>query len=644
METISLSKDDINEFQNLGGGACATVYKFSDDLAIKIFKEKGMELHDEETFSKLVGVENDTCIFPKCRVDIDGQFQGYAMQYVNGTMLSDIIKSIDINTLIEAINKAEEDLKILATDKILLNDLNQGGLMWSDEGKIKIIDTDFFKQNKDISEEQAYSHNLESFNSMIEMELGILNGQSNSVVDFLQSNTEYHHLYMNYMLSALKGNSMSVTVILNKAMEIFEHNFGVIPGNIAEMETILKENNLFIQEEIEPEMPIFEPPADVENEKEFEIPNDKLKMLNGFIQENLQNRKNSTDYDLLYKISGMMTKDFKIKDRHFDSITKPSTMEETKEIALQFFKGLDQELYEKVKGGIEGNSKFSFNMYMLDENEDFSLTDNDGMPIHSKTPRVMERNGKVGIYVPCKGTLEDIYLLVHELSHTFDYVEGSNDQVRNLLGEVTPHCFEAMLSQYLLEKGIATKEDVTNREKGTTISHYDDGVETFAKFELMKIKEQHGEISQDDIIQMQKKYGITNKQLGYVLGRMAGSEPTIDYRARYMTAQLIYPHFMEQYEQDPQNAIMTLKEYFEQIKSNNFIGSLQTLGIEPREDSIQDLIKTANTRFDKLGKTKQFSTQQIGKATINTTTTIKDEAREQIVREEQQIEQEELKK
>lgn len=143
---------------------------------------------------------------------------------------------------------------------------------------------------------------------------------------------------------------------------------------------------------------------------------------------------------------------------------------------------------------------------------------------------------------------------------------------------------------------------------------------------------------------MQKKYGITNKQLRYVLDRMEGSEPTIDYRARYMTAQLIYPHFMEQYEHDPQNAIMTLKEYFEQIKSNNFIGSLQTLGIKPREDSIQDLIKTANTRFDKLGKTKQFSTQQIGKATINTTTTIKDEAREQIVREEQQIEQEELKK
>ena len=42
--------------------------------------------------------------------------------------------------------------------------------------------------------------------------------------------------------------------------------------------------------------------------------------------------------------------------------------------------------------------------------------------------------------------------------------------------------------------------------------------------------------------------------------------------------------------------------------------------------------------------TMQFSTQQIGKATINTTTQIKDKAREQVARDEQQIEQEELKK
>ena len=379
----------------------------------------------------------------------------------------------------------------------------------------------------------------------------------------------------------------------------------------------------------------------LEEIEEFEISAEKLKTLNDLINENLQNRKNRTDYSLLYEISKMMTNGIEIKDRHTKKITKPLSMEETKEIALQFFKGLDQELYEKIKEIVEGNSKFSFNMYKLDENEDFSKTDNDGMPIHTKIPSVISRNGKFGVYVPCNGNIKDIYALVHELSHTLDFVEPDNS-TRYILGEITPHCFEAMLSQYLLGKGIATREDVVNREKVTTISHYDDGAETFTKLELMKIKEQKGDITQDDIRQLQKKYRLTNNQIGFVLDRMDNSE--IEYTARYMMSQLIYPYYMKQYEQDSQNAIKTLKEYFEQIKSNNFIGSLQTLGIEPRIESIQELIEIANSRIENLEENKQFSTQEIGKGTINTPAKIKDEAKEQATRNEQQISQDELKK
>ena len=261
METMKLSSDEVLKLQNLGRGACATVYRYDDDLVIKVFNEKGMELHDKESFSALVGVKNETCVFPESLVEVDGNFQGYAMQYVEGTELHNIAKELDFRKIIEAIQKVEEDLKTLASDKILFQDLNQGGIMWSNEGRIKIIDTDFFQKNEDITEEQVYSHNLESFNSMIEMELGILMGQSNSVADFLQSNVEYNHLYMSYMLSSLNGNNMSVTELLNKAMEAFEHEFGETPRNIAEMETVLKENNLFMQEEVETEIPIFEPPS-----------------------------------------------------------------------------------------------------------------------------------------------------------------------------------------------------------------------------------------------------------------------------------------------------------------------------------------------------------------------------------------------
>lgn len=343
-----------------------------------------------------------------------------------------------------------------------------------------------------------------------------------------------------------------------------------------------------------------------EAEKEFEIPTDKLQMLNSFIDENLRNRRNSTDYGLLYRVSEMMTNGLQIKDRYTNQITKTFSEEQTKDVALQFFKGLDQELYERVKDILDGKSDFEFNIYQLNEDEDFLKTKDDGMPVHTKTACVMSKNGKSVIYVPCKGTIEDIYLLVHELSHTFDFIENDNP-TRNLMGEVTPHCFEAMLSQYLLENGIASRNDVVNREKGSSISHYDDGAETFAKLELMRIKEQQREIKQEDIIQMQKKYGITNGQLGFVLGRLVQSEPNVDYKARYMIAQLVYPHYVEQYQQNPQKAIQSLKEYFEQIKGNNLKGSLESLGIEPSIESIPHLIQECNRRLQYLEHTRLSS-------------------------------------
>lgn len=269
MEKMKLAIDKISKLQCLGRGACATVYRYDDNFVIKIFNEKGLELHDEESFSALVGVKNETCVFPKSLVEVDGNFQGYAMQYIEGTELHNVARKLDFSKIIEAIQKVEEDLKTLASDKILFQDLNQGGIMWSNEEKIKIIDTDFFQKKEDITEEQVYSHNIESFNTMIEMELGILMGQSNSVTDFLQSNIEYNQLYMNYMLSSLKGSNMSVTELLNKAMGIFEQEFGVIPSSIAEMEAILNEKNLFKSEETKVDSPIFEAPIEVNEQETF---------------------------------------------------------------------------------------------------------------------------------------------------------------------------------------------------------------------------------------------------------------------------------------------------------------------------------------------------------------------------------------
>ena len=268
METINLSGDKISKLQRLGEGSCATVYKYNNELAVKVFKQPGMELHNEESFSEILGIENETCVFPQCRLEIDGRFQGYAMQYIEGPMLWKIVKKIELNTLKEAIRKAENDIRLLSTDRILFNDVNQGGLMWTEDGKIKVIDTDDFYKDEDITEEQTYSHNLEQFNTMVEMETGFIEGPLNR---YLTSNQEYWKLYNEYVRASLTGKCISVTVLFDKAIDVFKQEFGVMPNSIEEMEKVLKEKNLFEQGDIETEIPIFVPPSIDEIPVFFEI-------------------------------------------------------------------------------------------------------------------------------------------------------------------------------------------------------------------------------------------------------------------------------------------------------------------------------------------------------------------------------------
>lgn len=68
------------------------VYKYGADLVIKALNEKGMELHNKDEFSSIIGIENSTCVFPKNKVETDGNFKGYTMDYIQGVPLHEVIK------------------------------------------------------------------------------------------------------------------------------------------------------------------------------------------------------------------------------------------------------------------------------------------------------------------------------------------------------------------------------------------------------------------------------------------------------------------------------------------------------------------------------------------------------------------------
>ncbi len=242
MEDLDISSEELKKMHQLGRGACSIVYQYDENLVIKALNEKGLEMHNEEEFSNLIGIENDTFIFPQSRVKIDGKFQAYTMEYVEGTKLDENIEQIQIQKLKLAIKKVENDLVKLASDKILIKDLNQGSIMWDAQKEdIKIIDTDFFEKNENITEKQCYAANINSFNNILEMELGILNGQETKLSKYLQKNEEYNKLYRKYLISPLNGKNISITELLDKAVEIFENDFEITINNIEQIQEILNE-------------------------------------------------------------------------------------------------------------------------------------------------------------------------------------------------------------------------------------------------------------------------------------------------------------------------------------------------------------------------------------------------------------------
>lgn len=218
-----------------------------------------MQLHNEEQFAQLLGIESDICAFPQNRVEIDGQFQGYTMEFVDGQQLQEKVGEIDLDTLVSAIRNAEQNIRNLAQNKVFFQDLNQGGIMWDEKnGSIKIIDTDFFEVNQDISAEECYSANMTSFNTMLEMELGIMSGQAKGLAEYLHSNTQFSEAYRNYMLASLMGKESSVVDLIQVAREVFEKEFGVIPQNLADMKELVGEREIEIPDIAD--IPTFLPP------------------------------------------------------------------------------------------------------------------------------------------------------------------------------------------------------------------------------------------------------------------------------------------------------------------------------------------------------------------------------------------------
>lgn len=152
-------------------------------------------------------------------------------------------------------------------------------------------------------------------------------------------------------------------------------------------------------------------------------------------------------------------------------------------LAQDFFKNVDYSLSNKVTNIILGNTAINDGQFIylrFGSYDEYSIKKSTFKSI-SYMPTKDSNN--MFIFVPYTGNLNDLYSLVHELSHSFDSKNGNTD-TRKILGEVVPQCMERLLDDFLINLsdedkkfyGIiddVLKKDIKNRKITTFISRYD---------------------------------------------------------------------------------------------------------------------------------------------------------------------------
>ena len=225
--------------QILGRGACSIVYKYKGK-AVKVLNENGRQMADTESVRKMIGKKNDTFVFLE-QVMEDDENTVYVMEIVEGKGFidDDIIKQLNIPELIKAIHKVETDIHQISEEGIVTNDMNHKNIKWDFENKrVRIIDTDSFIKNEELSAERIYAKNLEEFNLSIRMILGCLGSEN---FEILRQSPEFSERHMQYVTQEFLGKAPSIIPLIEILVEVAEKQYGRKFGSLQEIEQVIEE-------------------------------------------------------------------------------------------------------------------------------------------------------------------------------------------------------------------------------------------------------------------------------------------------------------------------------------------------------------------------------------------------------------------
>ena len=127
-----------------GNGSFGECYILDNNtLYKKFYKLPGGDYpFTEEHFSDLVGIENNSFVFPRKLETEDGYVTGYLMDYIHAKDLEALDFDYSITDFLYALDSLKDDIYKLSDEGIVVMDVNFGNILFDD--KFHIIDTDLY--------------------------------------------------------------------------------------------------------------------------------------------------------------------------------------------------------------------------------------------------------------------------------------------------------------------------------------------------------------------------------------------------------------------------------------------------------------------------------------------------------------------
>lgn len=354
-----------------------------------------------------------------------------------------------------------------------------------------------------------------------------------------------------------------------------------------------------------------------------------LAELNEAIDKVLEQKRNFYISSFLEKGLERMIKNTKsIQEKKIPVIT-PMKKEEMIKITLDFFKSVDPEFYKKAIDIIlQQSENIKMNIYNVHRVKDFEKRDETGLVQYTSGGTVQNKKGFARVNVPTRTelypdeerildedecSLEDLYILVHEISHLFDLdlerdkpdrieLAGEREKIgwsgtRELLVEATSIAFEGMLSDYLLNNTSISKAGIQEAIDFKTNSYLRDARLVYAKLLLAREKHENEDITLEFIEKIMRDNNFSKQDINEIAREIIDDTDEMYDEKRYAIGQLIAPTIIKKYKEE---GSIILKKYLQEVKSGNFRGALNAIGIEMNEQGINKLASNTKEYVSRL--------------------------------------------